>query len=137
MGTLYNRKGQAFLALVFLIGGIIATIALTLAIIILSSLNTSYGTQASEAAEATATAGVEDALLQLARSNTFSKPGGYNIQEGSNVATVTVTQNSPSSGEVTVFSSATVSSHIRKINVVLAENSMTGQASIISWADVQ
>jgi len=135
MGNL-RRKGQAFLALVFLIGGIIAAIALTLAVIILSSLNTSYGTQASESAEAAATAGVEDALLQLARSNTFSKPLGYTIQEGSTTATVTV--NNPSSaGQATILSVATVSGHIRKISVVLAENSATGQASIISWADVQ
>lgn len=130
-----RRKGQAFLALVFLVGGIIAAIALTLAVIILSSLNTSYGTQASENAEAAATAGVQDALLRLDRNNNFSSTG-YSLQ-GAAVNTITITQNSPVSGEVTVLSVATISQHTRKINVVLAENSLTGQVSIVSWNDLQ
>lgn len=131
-----HDSGQSLLALVILIGGIILAAGISLALITASFVDSGYGYQASEQAEAIATAGAEDALLQLARDSEFSS-GGYAFAVGSSTATVTVTQNSPSSGYVTVLSDASVSLHIRKTEVVLSVNPTTGQSSIVSWNEVQ
>lgn len=129
-------SGQALLALVFLIGGIILAAGIVLALIILSFVDTSYGFKASQTAEAAAVAGAEDALLQIARNNTFASTG-YSLVSGGTTATVVATQNSPSSGYITVLSTATVGNRTRKVNVVLSTNSVTGQASVVSWNEIQ
>jgi hypothetical protein len=131
-----NRSAQTFLALVFLIGGIIALSGIMLAFLATSFIDSGYGFQSSVKAEATANSGVQDALLQLDRNPSFSSVG-YSLPVASNTATVAVTQNSPSSGFITVLSQATVSAHIRKVNVVLSENAVTGQLNIISERDIQ
>ena len=131
------NRGQTFLALVFLIGGIVLLIGFTLAFLANSFIDTGYGYQASVQAEAVAISGVEDALLQLDRVSSSSLPGSYTIPVGSNTATVTVTQNVPSAGLITLLSAATVSSHTRKVNVVAAINAATNQVSVVSWQDVQ
>lgn len=132
-----SRRGQSLLALVMLIGGIILAAGTALALVTASFVGSGYGYQASEQAEGVATAGAEDALLQLARNNQFSNTGGYSFAVGSSTATVTVTQNSPSSGFVTVVSATTISLHIRKIQVILSENPTTGQTTVVSWNEVQ
>ena len=131
-----GRHGQGLLALVILMGGIILASGIGFALITISSVNATFGYQSTEQAEAVATAGVEDALLQLARNNTFSSTG-YSLAVGSSTATVTVTQNSPSAGFVTITSKTKVSLWLRNIQVVASENPTTGQTSVISWQDVQ
>jgi hypothetical protein len=140
-GFCNNRGGQAFLALTFFIGGVLAVAGILIAFLALSYLDTGYGVAASFKAEATATAGAEDGLLQLDRNAAFStvlmSGGNYSISSASGAATVTVAQNTPTSGMVTILSTATVSGHTKKINVVVSENAATGQVSVVSWADVQ
>lgn len=132
-----HDPGQSLLALVILIGGIILAAGISLALITASFVDSGYGYQASEQAEAVATAGAEDALLQLARNNTFSNTGGYALTLASSTATVTVTQNSPSANYITVLSTATISFHVKKVQIVLWENPATGQTTITSWIEVQ
>ena len=135
-----NRNGQAFLALTFFIGGILAVAGILIAFLALSSVNTGYGVAASARAEEAATAGAEDALLQLDRNAAFSTAvsGPYTVSSASSTtATVTVAQNSPSAGLVTILSTATVSGHAKKISVVVSENAFTGQVSVVSWTDIQ
>lgn len=133
---IHNRSGQTFLALVFLIGGIIALVGITLAFLVTSFIDSGYGFQASVRAEAIANSGIQDALLQLDRNASFSN-SGYLLPVGSSTATVSVTQNSPSTGLVTILSAATVSGRVKKINVILSENSTTDQFSPISWQETQ
>jgi hypothetical protein len=138
----YDRNGQAFLALTFFIGGILAVAGILIAFLALSAVSTGYGIAASARAEEAATAGAEDALLQLDRNAAFPQGSGmsnpYTITTSSSTtATVTVTQGSPSAGLVTIFSAATVSGHAKKISVVVSENISTGQIGIVSWTDVQ
>lgn len=133
----YNRKGQAFLALTFFIGGILAVAGILIAYLALSYINTGYGVAAAFKAEAAATAGAEDGLLQLDRNAQFSSTGYSVSVASSTMATVTVTQNTPASGLVTILSVVTISGHTKKINVVASENAATGQVSVVSWADVQ
>jgi hypothetical protein len=131
------RSAQTFLALVFLIGGIIVLAGITLAFLANSFVDSGYGFQDSVIAEATAASGVQDALLQIDRNPAFSNTSGYSLPVASNTATVTVTQNSPSSGFITILSKAIVSGHVKKVNVILSENTTTDQLNVISWQEVQ
>jgi uncharacterized protein (UPF0333 family) len=138
MDRTFLNKGQAFLALTFFIGGLLVVAGVLIAFITLSYIDTGYGVAASARAESAATAGAEDALLQLDRNAAFSNPTGYSVSSASSTtATVTVTQNSPSAGLVTILSAATVSGHAKKISVVVSENASTGQVSVVSWTNIQ
>ena len=126
------------MALVIFIGGIVAVGGLLIAFFAASSVDTGYGVAAEFNAEAAATAGVEDGLLQLDRNAQFSNTSGYSVSAGSSTtATVTVTQNTPSTGLATILSVATVSGHTKKIDVVVSENASTEQVSVVSWTEVQ
>jgi hypothetical protein len=138
----YSRNGQAFLALTFFIGGILAVAGILIAFLTLSSVNAGYGIAASAKAEEAATAGAEDALLQLDRNAAFPQGSGmsnpYTITTSSSTtATVTVTPSSTSPGLVTILSASTVSGHTKNISVVVSENAFTGQVSVVSWTDIQ
>lgn len=135
MNDTMQKRGQAFLALAILMGGIILSVGTTLALVTASFVSSSGSYQASVRAEAAAEAGAQDALLQLARNNAFSS-GDYSVTPGQDTATVTVTQNSPSVGFVTVLALATVFSHTRKVQVVLSMNPTTGVANVLSWGDI-
>lgn len=138
MDRVFFNKGQVFLALTFFIGGILAVAGILIAFLALSNVDTGYGVAAAYKAEAAATAGVEDGLLQLDRNAAFSSTSGYSVSSASSTtATVTVTQNTPASGFATILSVATVSGHTKKVSVVVSENAATGQINIVSWADVQ
>ncbi len=138
MKCFFNKKGQAFLALTFFIGGILLVAGILIGFIALSSIDTGYGVAASARAEEAATAGVEDGILQLDRNPVFFNTAGYSVSSASSTAaTVTVTQNSPSVGLATIFSVSTVSGHVKKINVVVSENASTGQVSVVSWTNIQ
>lgn len=136
-----SSKGQAFLALVIFIGGIVTVAGLLIAFFASSAVDTGYGVAASFTAESAATAGAEDALLQLDRNPEFPTGSGmsvpYTVTSGTATATVNVTQGSPSSGEATILSTATVNGRTKKINVVVSEDASTGAITIISWMDVQ
>jgi Flp pilus assembly protein TadG len=131
-----NQKGQMFVGMVLLIGSIIAVVGLLLLFFSGSLIGTSYGVKAEAVAQAAATAGAEDALLRVER-NTFSSfPVTYTLPVVSTTATVNVNTNTPSSGFVTVTSSATFSNHMKVLRVVLSVSSST-QVSVVSWTQVQ
>lgn len=135
-----NRTaGQAFLSLVLLVGGAMTLIGLTLAFIATSFIDTGYGYQAITQAQAAATSGAQDALLQLDRNVTFGNSSGYtySLPVGSSTATVTVTQSSPSAGFVTILSTATIANRTGKVMVVAAVNTTTSQTAVASWQIIQ
>ena len=129
---LHSLRGQAALSLVFLIGGIAILVSITLVFLVTSFIGVSFGFQASERASAVATAGAEDGLIQLARNKGFSDTTGYSVPLGSDSATVTVTQNSPSAGQATVLSTATVSGNRRRIRLVASVDALTGEVRVLS-----
>jgi hypothetical protein len=133
---LSRKNGQAFLALTFFIGGILAVAGILIAALALSYIDTGYGVAASFRAEAAATAGAEDGVLQLDRNAQFQSAGYTVSAASSTTATVTVTQSSPAAGQATILSVATVSGHTKKVNVVVSISAV-GQVSVVSWADIQ
>lgn len=123
------------MALMFLIGTAVVTIGLTLAFFATSFTDTGYGYRAAVQAEAAATSGAEDALLQLDRNSAFSTAFfsfGYSVPVGSSTALVKVTN---SGGVATIASVATVSNRTANISVVALVNSTTSQITITSWKE--
>ncbi len=88
-------------------GGLIVLMALTLVFLSQSFLTSSYGFQSSERAKAVAASGVYDAMLRLTRNKDLSE--SYSMPLGSYSASITVTQDTPGSGFVTIVSTSTVS----------------------------
>jgi len=127
-----------FVGMVLLIGSVIAVIGLFLLFFSGSLVGTSYGLKAEAIAQAAATAGAEDAVLQIER-NSFSSavfPVTYTLPVGSTTATVNINVNTPSSGFETVTSSATFANHVKVVQVVLSVDSST-QVNVVSWITVQ
>jgi hypothetical protein len=129
-------KGQSLVALVILVGTVAVLIGTTLAFLASSFVDSSYGYSALVQADAAATAGAQDALLQLDRNVAFSSVGGYTVPVGSSTATVTVTPSS-TAGCATIVSVATVSHRTRKISAVVSVSTTTDQAYIVSWQTIQ
>jgi hypothetical protein len=129
-------QGQSLLALVILIGAIIVIIGATLSFSATAFLTSSYGFQKAGVAEAAANAGAQDALLQLDRNSSFSSTG-YSLPVGSSTATVSVTQNNPSTNFITILSQSTVSGSTRKISIIIGKNANSNQLTVISWQETQ
>ncbi len=128
-------KGQAALSLVFLIGGISLFVAVTISLVAVSFLNSVFAFRSANIAMAGAMSGAEDALMRLARDNSFSSVGGYTVPSGcvAGCPTVTVTQGS---GQVIIISMATISLSTRKVRVVASVDQNTGQVSVASWTSI-
>ena len=131
-----NVAGQAFLSTVLIIGGMMIIIAAAVAMLAAAFIDTGFGLQASNQAESVATAGVNDAFIQLVRDTSFSSTA-YTVTVPNGSATVIVTQNSPAAPTASVLSTATVSGRTRKISAAFSINSTTGQVVLVAWQDVQ
>jgi len=133
-----RQQGQAALSLIFLIGGIALLVAITLSLVAINFLNSTFAFQSANRAMASATSGAEDALIQLNRNSSFASPGGYTVPSGceagtADCATVLVTQNSPGANQATIMSTATSFASQRKIQVVVSIDPNTGQLNMVSW----
>lgn len=131
-----KSSGQAFLSTILLMGGIMVVAGIVVAYLAIAFIDSGYGLQSSETAEATATAGVNDAFMRIVRNSSFSSTG-YALAVANNTANITVTQNTPSAGLDTILSTAIVGGRTRKISAVIAVTSSTGQSTMLSWQDVQ
>jgi hypothetical protein len=125
-----KNNGQAALATMLVIGGLISLIALTLVVIISSYISSSYGFQYSQRALAVANAGADDALIQLTRNKSFENQTGYTVNVSNDTATVQVIQNSPQSGQVTIISIANVLNYKSRVRVIVSIND-NGEIRII------
>ena len=114
-----------------MIGSIIIAVAAVFIVLVIAGVSSAYGYRSAQAAAGAATAGVEDAMIQLVRNGGFSS-GGYAVTSGSYAANVTVSQGTPSAGYVTAISAATVSGVTRKLSALFSENTSTGQVNLIT-----
>ncbi|MBI4085509.1 MAG: hypothetical protein HY432_03340 [Candidatus Liptonbacteria bacterium] len=133
MNFSFSRKGQSALSFVILVGLITLSMGVTIALLSSGFINSGYGFQAANHAIALAYAGAEDALMKLARNKDFSSPSAYSVPVGSESASVTVTQNSPTSGKATIVSTASYSFWQRKVQTIVSVNSTTSEINVISW----
>ncbi|MDO8515881.1 MAG: hypothetical protein Q7S28_01375 [bacterium] len=128
------------LSLVFLIGTIAVIIAVTIAFLALSFLNSSAGFQAANKALTIASGGIHDAILQLVRTNNGCGPVScgssycvpYPCVTGS-TATVTITNPDPlATDQAIIVSQATVSGYTRKLRAIVKIDSTTGIITLVS-----
>ncbi len=127
-------KGQSYLILVLLIGGIVVFVAITLVFLVNSFLSGSTSFRFANRAEAVAKSGIDDALLRLAR-DYANAPSSYSLVVGSDVATVSVTKDTPVANEITVSSTASVTSGFngrRTLQAIVLKDATTGQVTILS-----
>lgn len=141
-----GRRGQATLALVFLVGGISIAVGVSLAFLVISFTNSAFSYQAANRALSIASAGANDALLQLARNGNFRtvsfSGGGYcvdsgvagNLCDGGSALVQVADGGAP--GTIVITSRANVSNAIRKVEVVATTGSST-QVSVLSWRLLQ
>ena len=127
---MFQEKGQVSLSLVFLVGGLVVLMAVSLAFLILTFINAGYGFRAANQALAVSGGGVSDALLILERNKGYG--GTYSLPLGNYSANVTVTQN-PAAKQATIVSSAVVQGYQRKIQAVAAVDPASGQVDLLSW----
>ena len=130
-----GTRAQTALGVVILIAGIIILISALLAFVSISFLNSIFSFQSAQNAYLAAASGAEDATLQLMRNKDFPT-GTYSIPVGPYTSSVTVSQNTPTAGLVTVTSVGTVNFNSRKIQLLLSVNSSTGAVDIVSWREV-
>ncbi len=131
-----TRRAQAVLSLVFLIGGIITFVSVTLAFITLSFINASSGFEKANRALAVAAAGTSDALLRLTRNKDFVSATPYTVPVDSFSASVTVAPNTPILGEATIVSAAIVSFYERRVQAVVSVTPSTGEVQVVSLGEI-
>ena len=124
------KKGQAALGMIFLIGGVVVLVATTLAFLSFTFLNSTYGFQSSQVALSAASGGIEDAIIKLNRNKDFAT-SSYNLTIGSTTATISVSQNSPVSGQTTINSQATSGFYQKKLRAIVQVAS-SGEVFILS-----
>ena len=121
--------GQAALSTILIIGGIIMLFGISIALITISFTNSTLGFQASNRALAIAMGGIRDAELQLLRNPSFSDAGycmpAANTPCPSSSTLVIVLQNTPSTGQVTVTSDASIQRRRRKVSAVYVISATT------------
>ncbi len=105
---------------------------LSMAFLVVTFVNSGFGFQAANQAAAAASAGANDAIMQLNRNKDFASVG-YTVPVNGASATVTVSQNTPVAGQVTIISEAGVSQRKRKIRAIMSVSSSTGQVDMLSW----
>lgn len=130
------KKAQATLSLTILVGGTAILVGLTLAFLTLSFINITAGIQASSRALSVASAGAQDALIQLVRNKDFSS-GGYQVSIGSDTAMVSVNNSASVNQLAEIISAATIFRSQRKIRVVVSVDSQNGKISVVSWEQLK
>jgi len=126
-----SKKGQATLSLAILVGGTAVLVGLLLAFLALSFLNAAASFQASNRALALASAGAEDALLRLTRDKNLNMPIGYEINFGTDKATVQVSNNQ--NGQAIITSTAQVLTVKKRLKVIAGVDPATSKVSVSSW----
>jgi hypothetical protein len=130
---LHFQKGQAFLGLVMLIGGIILVVGIMVAFLSNSSVDISYGYNSSVNAQAAAKAGIQDALIRLNRNSSYAATNpSYTLSVSSSSVLVSIGNNTPSLGFITVSSTATLGNYKQSVSAVVAYSSSTNQLTVIS-----
>lgn len=126
---IHMRHGQTAISLILVIAGVIIAVALGIAFIVITFVNSSSGYQAATRAIAAAQSGVNDAVLRLARNKDLAS-GTYTLPVGADTVAVTLTTGSPAAGEVTVVADAVVLFHEKKLQAIVSVSS-NGQVTPI------
>ena len=147
-----GQAGQAAISLIFLIGGTILLIGITLAFLIFSFITSSFGFKAANEALALALSGTNDAIFRISKNKNYPLVGcdDYGLEIDGSTVSVRVQRSwgdpafpedltclddgfksPPPVGLATIESKTTVFGRIRKVFAVVSI-SQTGQVSVVS-----
>ncbi len=141
-----SGAGQAALSLVFLVGGTVVLIGTTLTFLVISFINTTFGYQAANRALGVALAGANDALWKLSKDRSYAVVAAtcdYNLPVGSDQAHVVTARKDGVCGgaskptnpnEAWINSEASYLGRIRRINMVVSIDPISGRVEITSMA---
>ncbi len=130
-----SGAGQMMLSLIFLIGGVIITIGVALSILGFSFITSITGYRAAILAEAAASSGANDAILQVVRNANFSSTG-YTLPFTNVSDIVTATQGTPSANETTIISLAQIRTIKQKIQVILSIDPVSKKVDVVSYQKI-
>jgi len=135
MLTLF-RGGQATLAFVLLVGGIIIEIAIAGSFITYFLSHAGLGERLSARAFAAAHAGVRDAQIKITRNKELG-PVSYSLPVGADSTKVVVTWDATNSDYYiyTITSTGSASTRLRKLVATLVVNKTTGLAQLKSLVE--
>lgn len=123
-------RGQASISLVLLIGGIASAAIITIALVAIGAIATGFGADQQQRARSAALAGIEDGVLRLTRNPEDS--GSFSVFAGNATATITITQDSPAAGQVSVTSQAVSGIRRSTLHAVYAIDPATGIPTPVS-----
>ena len=130
-----RHNGIAALPIVLVVGGIITSIAIVLAVVAISGSSNSLNLRAGNDALFVARAGANDEVLRVVNNKDFSS-SGYTMPLDSKTAQVTVTRSQPVAGETTIVSTATVLGRQRTVKLIVSIDSLSGEVSTVSLDEI-
>src|SRR3989338_5112355 len=128
-------RGIPALPTILIISGIVAEIAITGVLISYLLSSSGFGARLSAEAWAAARAGVNDAVIKVARDKNFTTGGGdYTISVGNNTATIVVDE--PSSGKKRIRSTGAAKIFSKKIEAIYSIDTTTGKLIMESYGEI-
>jgi hypothetical protein len=128
------RYGVAALPTLLMVGGVIIEIAIGVSFLAFVFVRSGLSARLNVEAAAVARAGIQDALLRIARDKNFAS-GGYALPVGNYSATVTVTKDNDcvgaSSGRSCITSVGTAFASQKKFEALTVTDNLTGEVRII------
>jgi len=131
-----NLKGAAMLPMAVMLGGVIIEAVVVLSFMAYTVSQAGLGEKLSIEAYAAARSGAIDAIRKITRDKNYYDSSGSSFENGDRTATVTVVKDYPTSGITRITSVGTALFRQRKIQVDLQVNSITGEASVISFDEM-
>jgi uncharacterized protein (UPF0333 family) len=135
-----NSKGQATLAFMLLVGGIIMEIAIGGSFVTYFLSSSGLGERLSARALSAAEAGIRDAQMKIARNKDFvlGLSSSYSLTVGSDSASIVVSKDSVTDAEnyiYTISSIGIAGSRQRKLVSTISVNKTTGVVQFLSLAE--
>jgi hypothetical protein len=132
------RFGQITLPIILLIGGILVTIAVSGVFISQFFSSGGLGERLSERAEASAQAGIRDAILKISRDKDFFLGfSSYSLSVGNDTVQISVDRMVPNSSfyNYDIIAEGTAFNRKKKIVAVIIANQITGEVRIQSISE--
>lgn len=140
--TLIVNKGAASLLTILAVASLTLVIGITLSAGGFIESAATGGQVKTDEAFAAAQAGLDDALIRLARNKNYVTSPNYNLSVGSASVIITAEQTPPSScsggisiGQACVISTATLDNKTRRLEMILNIDS-GGKITQVSWKDL-
>lgn len=128
--------GAAALPVVLVIGSVVLELTVVSSFVAYTLSQSGFGERASTEALFVARSGAMDGIRKVVRNKDFSDADSYSLTVGNKTASVTVTKDSPTTGQTRVVSTGTAWLRQKKIQADLTVNAATGEVNLISFQEI-